>query len=134
MYQIVIVSDADVIFAIISFTLQNSKPLKDNLSKDERKSERTRYIIYNLPADKGKSTVTLNRKNYLKKYMDNINIGPYQLFKAGLLPSEKKCVVCFIESPPEMMKNAFYFILKALFVLKMFKFLSWLFGHEEETA
>ena len=28
-----------------------------------------------------------------------------------------------------MMKNAFYFILKALFVLKIFKFLSWLFGH-----
>ena len=29
------------------------------------------------------------------------------------------------ESPLEMVKNAFYFILKALFVLKMFKFLSW---------
>ena len=28
-----------------------------------------------------------------------------------------------------MMKNAFYFTLKALFVLKIFKFLSWLFGH-----
>ena len=27
------------------------------------------------------------------------------------------------------MKNAFYFILKALFVLKIFRFLSWLFGH-----
>ena len=28
-----------------------------------------------------------------------------------------------------MMANAFYFILKAFFVLKIFKFLSWLFGH-----
>ena len=28
-----------------------------------------------------------------------------------------------------MIKNAFYFTLKALFVLKKFKFLSWLFGH-----
>ena len=27
------------------------------------------------------------------------------------------------------MKNVFYFILKALFVLKMFKFLYWLLGH-----
>ena len=27
-----------------------------------------------------------------------------------------------------MMKNAFYFMLKSLFVLKIFKFLSWLFG------
>ena len=31
-----------------------------------------------------------------------------------------------------MMKNAFYFTLKALFVLKIFKFLSWLFGHVEK--
>ena len=30
----------------------------------------------------------------------------------------------FIESPLKMMKNAFYFILKAIFVLKIFKFLS----------
>ena len=28
-----------------------------------------------------------------------------------------------------MMKNAFYFTLKALSVLKIFKFLSWRFGH-----
>ena len=33
-----------------------------------------------------------------------------------------------------MVKNAFYFILKDLFVLKIFKFLSWLFGHVEKTA
>ena len=33
------------------------------------------------------------------------------------------------ESPVKMMKNAFYFTLKALFVLKLFKFLSWLSGH-----
>ena len=33
------------------------------------------------------------------------------------------------ESPLKMMKSAFYFILKALFILKIFKFLSWLFSH-----
>ena len=33
------------------------------------------------------------------------------------------------ESPLKVMKNAFYFTSKALFVLKIFKFLSWLFGH-----
>ena len=33
------------------------------------------------------------------------------------------------ESPLKMMKNAFYFRSKALFVLKIFKFLSWIFGH-----
>ena len=33
------------------------------------------------------------------------------------------------ESPLKLMKNAFYFTSKALFVLKIFKFLSLLFGH-----
>ena len=31
-----------------------------------------------------------------------------------------------------MMKNAFYFIIKALSVLKVFNFLSWLFDHVEK--
>ena len=33
-----------------------------------------------------------------------------------------------------MMKNAFYFYLKALFVLKILKFLPWPFGHVEKMA
>ena len=33
-----------------------------------------------------------------------------------------------------MMKNVFYFILKPFFVLKIFKFLPWLFGHVEKTT
>ena len=32
------------------------------------------------------------------------------------------------------MKNDFYFILKAVFVLKIFKFLSWLFRYVEKVA
>ena len=55
-------------------------------------------------------------------------------FKVGLSPSKKNCVICFIESPLKKTKNAFYFILKALFVLKIFKFLSRLFGHVGKTA
>ena len=47
---------------------------------------------------------------------------------------KKNCVICFDESPLKMMKNAFYFILKVLFVLKIFKFLSSLLGHEGKTA
>ena len=44
------------------------------------------------------------------------------------------CVICFVESPFENDNNAFYFILKTLFVLKIFKFLSRRFGHVGETA
>ena len=37
-----------------------------------------------------------------------------------------------IESPLKFMKNAFYFMLKALFVLEIFTFLSWSFGYVEK--
>ena len=33
------------------------------------------------------------------------------------------------ENPLKTVKNAFHFTSKALFVLKIFNFLSWLFGH-----
>ena len=46
----------------------------------------------------------------------------------------EKMFICFNESPLKMMKNAFYFILKALFVFKISKFLSWLFGPVEKMA
>ena len=54
--------------------------------------------------------------------------------KVGLSPSKKNYVICVTESPLKMMKNAFYSILKAFFVLKIFKFLSQLFGHVGKTA
>ena len=34
-----------------------------------------------LPADKGRSTVILNRQDYLEKCMDHISNGPYQFLK-----------------------------------------------------
>ena len=52
--------------------------------------------------------------------------------KVGLSPIKKICVVCFNESSLKMMKKAI--ILKALFVLKIFKFLSLVFGHIEKTT
>ena len=36
------------------------------------------------------------------------------------------------ENPLKMVKNAFYFMLKALFVLWIITFLSWLFGYAEK--
>ena len=38
------------------------------------------------------------------------------------------------ENPLKLIRNAFYFILKAVFVLMIFKFLFWLFGHVEKTV
>ena len=45
--------------------------------------------------------------------------------KVGLSPSKKLSLFASLKT---------YFILKALFVLKIFNFLSWLFGHVEKTA
>ena len=61
---------------------------------------------------------------------------------ADMLKSEshllKKCVLFAsmkaLQKWWKIMKNAFYFILKDFFVLKMFKCLSWLFGLVEKTA
>ena len=76
--------EADTIRAKVSLTLLNSKPPKDNLSKDERKALKelqSDTSIGILPADKGRSTVILNREDYLEKCMDHINNGPYQLLR-----------------------------------------------------
>ena len=54
--------------------------------------------------------------------------------KVGDSPSIKICVMCLTESPLKMMKNAFYFILKALLVLKILKIFSSLFCYVGKTA
>ena len=58
----------------------------------------------------------------------------FQIMLKSYSHPQKNCVICFNENPIKVMKNAFYFTLKALFVLKIFKFLSWLFGHVEKTS
>ena len=47
----------------------------------------------------------------------------YAYFQVKVRLSLKNRVICFIKSPLKMIENTFYFILKALFVLKIFKFL-----------
>ena len=54
--------------------------------------------------------------------------------KVRLSPSKKNFIICFNDSSSKMTKNPFHFFWKAIFVLKIFKFLSFLFGHVEKTA
>ena len=54
------------------------------------------------------------------------------LLKLGSHLQKKNFFICFNDSPSIMMKNAFYFVSKALFDLKLFNFLSWHFGHVEK--
>ena len=72
----------------------------------------------------------------LEKINENLRAGrknPLVLKLDSHLP-KKIIFICFNESPLKMIKNAFYFIWKALFVSKIFKFLSWIFGYVENTA
>ena len=45
----------------------------------------------------------------------------------GALPDLRQSLLT--ESPSKMIKNTFSFTSKALFVLKIFTFLPWIFGH-----
>ena len=57
----------------------------------------------------------------------HFNIPNLDKFVKGALSGLRKFLAT--ESPLKMMKNTFYFTSKALFVLKIFMFLSWIFGH-----
>ena len=62
---------------------------------------------------------TKNKKLTISNYLYWIAVD----FKFGLLPSKKNYFIYFNESPSKMMKNAFHFILKAFFFLKIVGFL-----------
>ena len=63
--------------------------------------------------------------------MMSTKLATQGILKGGNFP-KNFLFICFNESPFKMMKNAFYFILKAIFTLTIF--LSWHFGHVEEMA
>ena len=65
----------------------------------------------------------LNLSQVFKFPILHIKLLIDKLLKAGLSPSKNNCLICFIENPVKVIKNAFYFILDTLFVLKIFKFL-----------
>ena len=77
--------EADTILAKVSLTLQNTKPPKDNLSKDEHralKELKSDTLIIILPADKGRSTVIPNREDYLGKWL--ILYGSYKKWSLSI--------------------------------------------------
>ena len=53
----------------------------------------------------------------------------FDIFK-GALSSLRQFLAT--ESPLRMLKNVFYFTLKTLLVLEIFRFLSWIFGYVEK--
>ena len=92
---------------------------------DEKRLSKKKWLV----KERNFRGVTINDlKDHLvaimKKESDNIIIHVEIIDKLLGKPlksdshiPKKMCVICFIESPLKMTKNAFYFILKALFVL-----------------
>ena len=58
--------------------------------------------------------------------------GTFCNAQSRALTSQKNCFNLLHWKPFKMMKNPFYFVLKVLFVLEIFKFLSWLFDCVEK--
>ena len=67
-----------------------------------------------LPADKGRSTVILNHEDYLEKFMDHINNGPYQLLKKDLTTKIKTKTLKQLKvlKDNEFIDNKLYYYLK----------------------
>ena len=70
-------------------------------------------------------------KYVLKQRIQMVN---YQIWSPALTFQKIFCIIPFTKSSLKIIKNAFHFILKALFVLKILKFLSSFYGHVEKTA
>ena len=54
------------------------------------------------------------------------------MLKVRLSTSKNFVFIYFNESRSKVMKNAFYFMLTALFIPEIFTFLSWCFGYVEK--
>ena len=66
-------------------------------------------------------------------FFETSNILSDLNIKVGLSPSKTIFFICFNDGTSKMMKNVFYFILKALFILKIFKLLSCVFRQVEKV-
>ena len=82
-------------------------------SKESLRYSHANYIIANI----------FDRFNANNRAID---CWPFKDALSGLRP------LLATESPLKIMKNAFNFTLKALFFLKIYNFLLWLFGHLEK--
>ena len=106
--------------AQFKFALYNKQILSNLLfvSNNSRQVKRTQQ----------ESKISLDSRSRHSHYVQDVNYERLIYFKfKGALSNLRQFLAN--ESPLKVMKNAFYFTLKGLFVLKIFKFLCWLFDH-----
>ena len=91
---------------------------KPSINKTKH-SENESYNNGNFKEIRNISRNTETKDNLDRETTDSADLPK---LKAGLSPSKKFFVISFIKSPLKMIKNVFYFVLKTLFVLKIFSF------------
>ena len=99
------------------------------MARRGKKTSKFPCVIYR----KGSRSNSILYQFWRVRYISDIMVLEVNLKSDSHLQKKFKLFTS-MESPLKMMKNAFYFILKALFILKIFKFLSWHFGHVGKTA
>ena len=90
---------------------------------DAEKNRLTDFKITSFSNSRSKFSKFLELEFLMVLIKISLSVTQESLKSNSHLP-KKHCFICFNESLLKMMKNGFYFILKALFVLKKFKYLS----------
>ena len=86
------------------------------------------YLYWQNGYPNWKTTCYIKLKLFLwTRLLESLLLAKYLISVFATLESDshlpkKICFICFTESPLKGMKNAFYFILKTVFVLKIFNF------------
>ena len=97
-------------------------------------------LLFEIYIEQGRFQVLCSFDKYIPAESKAIKQKYITRFKLSLFESYLKFKslniqsVLFNKSPLKLMKNAFYLTLKTFFVLKIFKFLSWIFGHVVKTS
>ena len=99
----------------------------ENLSKAMVFEELCKYFttVYTLPL------LTCFREDSFIYLQNGLSIYIY-LYIARPSPSKRFIFIYFNGSPLKVTTNDFYFMIKTIFVLEIFAFLSWLFGYVEK--
>ena len=123
------------IFSFIGYTLTELFGRPDNWRQIYKQKTLT-YIYQTICLKRAEKKKLLGRLHIIPRIKKKtpvlkslFNSKNCEIFKGALLGLRHFLATV---TPFKMMKNAFYLTLKALFVLKIFKFLSWLFGHVEK--
>ena len=111
---------------VSNFVLREFKRIRGN-KKGQVDEELWSETIFNFTMD------CSWKYEFFKGREPQSDVFSFRTLKLDLLLPQTFFFICFNESPSKMMKNAFHFILKALFVLKWLKFLSGLFVQVENV-